>query len=106
MSCCCQKVYKLCDVTVCVESLRLPIIAEVGGDHVLELEFLGDVVRQTSFFGINDGASFGTNALNEGFTYVGHVLDPNNQKMLFTVDGVEYDCFEFTTRRLLQTIAV
>lgn len=106
MSCCCQKVYKLCDVTVCTQDLRLPIITEVEGDHVLELEFLGDVLRQTGSFGSDDTVSFGTSDLNEGFTYVGHVLDPNNQKMLFTVDGVEYDCFEFTTRRLLQPIAV
>ena len=102
MSCCCEKVYRMCDQVVCDgQDLVLPVTILVDGNHTLELEFLGDVIRQEAPHTTGDAATFSKADLNEKFTYVGRVLDPSGAVVKFTQGGQEYDCFEFTTKRAL-----
>lgn len=102
MSCCCNKVYRMCDVIKCDGSdLVLPIPIPADGEYALELDFLNDVIRQTAQLSSGDTATFSKRDLNERFTYVGHVLDSAGQKVTFTIDTVEYDCIEFTTKRAI-----
>jgi hypothetical protein len=100
MSCCCQKVYKLCDVVICdADPLVLPVPIPADGQYTLELDFLGDVIRRTAMLSTGDNATFDKGPLNERFTYQGRVLDPSGAVIKFTVEEVEYDCIEFTTQR-------
>lgn len=100
MSCCCTSVHRLCDVVKCDgEDLVLPVPIPATGEYVLELEFLGDVIRQSAQLSEGDNATFSKEYLNEKFTYVGRVLDPTGATVSFDVDGTTFDCFEFTTKR-------
>lgn len=100
MSCCCKKVYRLCDVVVCDDlDLVLPVPISADGEYTLQLDFLGDVVTRTAQLSAGDNATFEKGPLNERFTYVGHVVDPTGQVVTFIIDEVEYDCVEFTTQR-------
>lgn len=103
MSCCCKKVYRICDAILCDgEDLVLPIPVSDTGTHRLVLDFLGGAVFIDAAF--ESGQSemrFDKSELNESFTYTGHVKDPSGAIVLFTIDEVEYDCIEFTTKRLL-----
>lgn len=99
MSCCCKKVYRLCDLVVCDDlDLVLPVPITVDGEYTLELDFLDDLVRKTAMLGNGDMATFDKVDLNERFTYVGRVVGPDGNVVKFTVDEVEYDCVEFTTK--------
>lgn len=100
MSCCCIRIHKLCDVVTCdAEDLVLPIPIPADGVYSLELDFLQDSLRKTATLSTGDNATFSKTDLNERFTYVGSVKDPSGQTLTFTIDGVEYDCVEFTTKR-------
>lgn len=100
MSCCCKKVYKICDVVVCDDQdLRLPIPIASEGEYRLELDFLDDLIRINATQAVGDVAIFPKEGLNETFTYVGHVVAPDGTTVTFTIDEVEYDCVEFTTKR-------
>lgn len=102
MSCCCQKVYALCDTVVCDEQdLVLPFTVDADGEYTLELNFLEAVLRKTALLSSGDSPTFDKDGLNEAFTYVGRVLGPDGQPVSFTVDAVEYDCLQFTTKRCL-----
>lgn len=100
MSCCCTRVYRLCDIVVCdQEDIVLPIPVAADGEHTLELDFLGDVLRRTAQLSIGNNATFEKGELNERFTYTGRVLDPSGAVVTFIIDEIEYDCIEFTTQR-------
>jgi hypothetical protein len=102
MPCCCSKIYRICDLVICDgDDLVLPVPVLMDGEHALELDFLGDVIRKTANLSTGDNATFDKNDLNERFTYVGHILDPEGAVLKFTIDAVEYDCIEFTTKRVL-----
>jgi len=101
MSCCCTKVYRLCDVTVCEDDvIRVPIPVTASGLYTLELDFLGKVVRIPAVqeAGAPDMV-FPAGLLNEAFTYTAQVRDPSDYVVPFTVDEVEYDCLQFTTKK-------
>jgi hypothetical protein len=100
MSCCCQRVHKFCDVVVCDDQdLVLPITIPADGSYTMELNFLGNVKRQTAPFTAGDTATFSKDPLNETFTYQGHLEGPGGETVEFELDGETFDCFEFTTKR-------
>jgi hypothetical protein len=39
--------------------------------------------------------------LNEAYTFTGQVRDPGGAVVTFTIDEIEYNCIEFTTKRSL-----
>lgn len=102
MSCCCNKVYRLCDQAVCdPNGLMLPVPIPADGLYTLELNFLGDTIRKEAMLSSGDNATFDMDGLNEKYTYTGRVVDATGETLTFTVDEIEYDCIEFTTKRTL-----
>ena len=102
MSCCCNKVYRMCDVAICDNQVVLPITATADGEYAMELDFLDSTVRKTAMLTSGDPLTFDLLDLNETYTFVGRALGPTGAPLTFTVQGVEYDCFEFTTKRTAQ----
>src|SRR3972149_2998453 len=102
MPCCCSKIYRVCDVVICVgEDLVLPVSVPSDGEYTLELDFLQDVIRKTATLTEGDNFTFDAADLTERFTYVGHIKGPDGTPIKFTIDTVEYDCIEFTTKKAL-----
>lgn len=100
MSCCCTRIYRLCDLVICDGSdIVLPIPIPADGEYTLELDFLGDVIRKTATLSAGDNATFDSFDLNEQFTYTGQVRNSDGQTISFDVDGQTYDCVEFTTKK-------
>lgn len=105
MSCCCEKVYQMCRVPVCDgEDLVLPVIIPADGNYTMQLDFLDHVLQETAGFITTNAATFSKDLLNENYTYTGRVIDSAGNTVPFTVAGVEYDCFEFTTIRQLENV--
>lgn len=101
MSCCCTNIYRLCDQVVCDDQdLVLPIPVPADGEYTLELDFLDSVVTKTASFTASDNATFDKEGLNEAYTYTARLRDSAGAIVPFTVETVEYDCVEFTTKRL------
>lgn len=102
MSCCCTRKYRICDVITCDDAdLVLPVPIPADGEYALELDFLNDIKRKTATLSMGDNATFDKDGLNERFTYTGRVVAPDGQQLTFDIDGKTYDCFEFTTKRVL-----
>ena len=97
MSCCCNKIFRVCDVIACDGELVLPFHATADGEHVLELSFLRTQLKSSAMLSIGDALTFELGELNERYTYVGRVLGPDGEAMALEQDGVIYDCIEFTT---------
>jgi hypothetical protein len=103
MSCCCTKIYALCSVNPCGDTLELPIPVILDGLHTLELDMLGKLLTTTAQQ--SAGAQvmlFQVSELNENFTFVGQVRDPAGAIVTFTIDQVEYNCIQFKTKRELE----
>jgi hypothetical protein len=102
MPCCCTKQFRICDLIVCdADDLVLPIPIPADGLYRLELDFLSDVLIKEASLSEGDNATFDKDDLNERFTYVGHLKNEAGEVVKFTIDEVEYDCIEFTTKRAL-----
>lgn len=102
MSCCCTNTFKLCDIVPCDDGdLVLAGAVPSDGEYTLELDFLGDLIRKTAQLTAGDTPTFDKTALNENFTYRGHVRGPNGKVVSFIIDAVTYDCFSFTTKRCI-----
>jgi len=39
--------------------------------------------------------------LNENYTYSGQIIDPNGEIVTLEVNGIEYDCIEFSTKIII-----
>lgn len=99
--CCCSNVYRICDVIVCdANPLVLPVPIPSDGDYTLELDFLNSVVRKTATLSLGDNATFEDVPLNEQYTYTGRVMDAAGDPVTFEIDEIEYDCFQFSTKRI------
>jgi hypothetical protein len=79
----------------------LPVPVPADGTYTLELDFLQDVIRKTAQLTEGDNMTFDAVDLNERFTYVGHLKGPDGLPISFTIDTVQYDCIEFTTKKAL-----
>lgn len=100
MSCCCTRIYKLCDLILCDgEDLVLPIEIPADGEYMLELEFMGSVVQKFADQTMGDNATFDKDELNEQFTYTGQVKNEDGETITFEIEGKTYDCIEFTTKK-------
>lgn len=103
MSCCCTRVYRICDVVLCEDTeIRLPIPVPGAGLYTLELDMLGKVLRiAAQQAGGSEDMVFPAGELNERFTYTGQVRDAADEVVTFTVGALEYDCIQFTTKRTI-----
>lgn len=102
MPCCCSKSYRICDVLTCgVQDIVIPASVPADGTYTLELEFLGDVIQKVADLSTGDNFTFDTEGLNERFTYQGQVKGPDGVPVSLEIEGVAYDCIQFTTKRAI-----
>ena len=103
MSCCCNKILKLCKVNACEGEIKTQAIAAADGlyklvfmfldnEFVIELEFEEDAELNFPVAGL----------LNEHYVFTGHVLNPDGEVVEITVDDVVYNCVSFETVRSFQ----
>ena len=97
---CCEKTLNLGCLNACGAVYNTGIVVDsiTEGTWVLELTF-GSVNIYYSV-DVLDGETviFTLTNLNENYTYTGQIVDPNGNVVKIKVDGIEYDCIEFSTK--------
>lgn len=107
MSCCncCKKTLNLGCRNPCNDIYHTGIVANSStvGVWILELTF-GSVSIYYSV-DVLDGEEvvFTLTNLNENYTYSGQIIDPNGEIINIEVDGVIYDCIEFSTKIIINS---
>jgi len=102
MSCCncCDNTLNLGCFNSCNLILNTGIVVDLinAGTWVFELNF-GNTVQYFST-DVADGETviFTLNNLNENYTYIGGIISPNGELVKIEKNGIEYDCFEFSTK--------
>ena len=102
---CCEKTLNLGCLNACNAVYNTGIIADAitAGTWVLELTF-GSVNIYYSV-DVLDGETviFTLTNLNENYTYSGQIIDPNGEIVTLEVNGIEYDCIEFSTKIIINS---
>lgn len=102
---CCEKTLNLGCLNACdaVYNTGIVVDALTEGTYILELTF-GSVNIYYSV-DVLDGETviFTLTNLNENYTYSGQIIDPNGKIINIEVDGVEYDCIEFSTKIIINS---
>lgn len=97
---CCEKTLNLGCLNACnaIYNTGIVVDALTAGVWVLELTF-GSVNIYYSV-DVLDGETviFTLTNLNESYTYSGQIIDPNGEIVTLEVNGIEYDCIEFSTK--------
>jgi hypothetical protein len=100
---CCEKTLNLGCLNACnaVYDTGIVVDALTAGVWVLELTF-GSVNIYYSV-DVLDGETviFILTNLNESYTYQGQIIDPNGEIVTLEVNGIEYDCIEFSTKIII-----
>lgn len=100
---CCEKTLNLGCLNACdaVYNTGIVVDALTEGTYILELTF-GSVNIYYSV-DVEDGETviFTLTNLNENYTYSGQIISPNGEVINIEVDGVEYDCIEFSTKIII-----
>jgi len=102
MACCncCEKTLNLGCLNACdaVYNTGIVVDALTEGVWVLQLSF-GSVSVYYSV-DVLDGETviFTLTNLNENYTYTGQIIDPSGVIVKIEVNGIEYDCIEFSTK--------
>lgn len=100
---CCEKSLNLGCLNACNAIYNTGIVADAltEGTWVLELTF-GSVNIYYSV-DVLDGETviFTLTNLNENYTYSGQIIDPNGEIVTLEVNGIEYDCIEFSTKIII-----
>ena len=100
---CCEKTLNLGCLNACnaVYNTGIVVDALTEGTWVLELTF-GSVSIYYSV-DVEDGETviFTLTNLNENYTYQGQIIDPNGEIVTLEVNGIEYDCIEFSTKIII-----
>lgn len=97
---CCKKTLNLGCLNACNAVYDTGIIAELAteGVWVLELTFGSVNLYYSVEVKAGDSIIFTLTNLNENYTYSGQIIDPNGEIVTLEVDGIEYDCIEFSTK--------
>lgn len=102
---CCEKTLNLGCLNACNGIYDTGIVADAitAGTWVLELTF-GSVNIYYSV-DVLDGETviFTLSNLNENYTYSGQIIDPNGEIVKLEVNGIEYDCIEFSTKIIINS---
>jgi len=100
---CCEKTLNLGCLNACnaVYNTGIVVDALTKGDWVLELTF-GSINIYYSV-NVSDGETviFTLTNLNESYTYQGQIIEPNGEIVTLEVNGIEYDCIEFSTKIII-----
>jgi hypothetical protein len=103
MACCncCEKTLNLGCINSCDASFNTNILVDAlnEGVWVLQLSF-GSVFVVNYSTSVVDGesVSFTMTNLNENYTYTGQIIEPKGEIVNIVIDGIEYDCIEFSTK--------
>ena len=99
MACCdcCQKTLNLGCINSCDAGFDTGIIATIAGVWILQLNFGNTKIFYSFNAAMFDTVIFSMTNLNESYTYTAQVIDPNGNIVSFSIDGIEYDCIEFST---------
>lgn len=96
--CCCKNTLNFCDQDVCGSGIDFDITAQMSGEHILHLTFLGVIsFKIAKTFGAGDEIIFPIDTLNEDYQYTSELFDPNGDKIVISKNGIDYDCFRFKT---------
>lgn len=102
---CCEKTLNLGCLNACNAIYDTGIVADAitAGTWILELTF-GSVNIYYSV-DVLDGETviFTLSNLNENYTYSGQIIDPNGEIVMIEVNGIEYDCIEFSTKIIINS---
>lgn len=100
---CCEKTLNLGCLNACdaVYNTGIVVDALTEGTWILELTF-GSVSIYYSV-DVEDGETviFTLTNLNENYTYQGQIINPNGEIVTLEVNGIEYDCIEFSTKIII-----
>lgn len=100
---CCEKTLNLGCLNACnaVYNTGIVVDALTEGTWVLELTFSSVSIYYS--VDVEDGETviFTLTNLNESYTYQGQIIDPNGEIVTLLVDGIEYDCIEFSTKIII-----
>lgn len=94
--CCCKKILRLCKASVC-GSIDFGITAQVDGVHKMEFDFLGSTFSRFKQFAVDDKIIFPLDGMNESYTFIVKLYEPDGKQVVIKIDDIEYDCFEFET---------
>lgn len=100
---CCENTLNLGCLNACDAVYNTGIVVDAigAGTWVLELTF-GSV---TIYYSTNvlDGETviFTLNNLNENYTYQGQIISPAGFVVKIEINGIEYDCIEFSTKIII-----
>lgn len=97
---CCEKTLNLGCLNACNAVYNTDIIADAltAGTWILELTFGSISVYYSTYAGKDEKVIFTLTNLNENYTYSGQIISPNGEVINIEVDGIEYDCIEFSTK--------
>jgi len=100
MACCncCENTLNLGCINSCDASFDTGIIATIEGIWILELNFSNVAIYYSFDAAMFDIVIFTLENLNENYTYTGQIIDPKGNVVKIKVDGIEYDCIEFSTK--------
>ena len=102
MACCncCEKTLNLGCINSCNALFNTGIVADVlnEGVWVLQLTFGSISIYYSDNVVEGDTIVFDMPNLNENYTYTGQIIKPNGEILNIEVDGIEYDCIEFSTK--------
>ena len=102
MSCCncCEKTLNLGCLNACdaVFNTRIIVDTSTQGTWILQLSFGSVSVYYSTTVVDGEAVYFTMTNLNENYTYTGQIIDPSGIIVKVEVDGIEYDCIEFSTK--------
>ncbi len=102
MACCncCENTLNLGCINSCDAVFNTGIIADAltAGVWVLQLDFGSITIYYSVDVLDTETVIFTMTNLNESYTYKGQIIDPNGVIVNVEVDGIEYDCIEFSTK--------
>jgi hypothetical protein len=102
MACCncCTNTLNLGCFDACSVIIDTGIVADLTneGTWILSLEFGRRTVYYSADIVAGDNVIFTLDSLNESYTYVGQIIDPNGTVISINQGGTDYDCIQFTTK--------
>lgn len=100
---CCQNTLNLGCFNACNFVYNTGIFADAtnAGTWILELTFGSVNVYYSTNANKNEEVIFTLTNLNENYTYSGQIIDPNGEIINIEIDGIEYDCIEFSTKTIV-----
>lgn len=102
---CCQKTLNLGCLNACNAIYDTGIVVDFfnEGVWVLELTFGSVNIYYSREVFANQNVIFEFTNLNENYTYSGQIINPNGDIVNIEIDGIEYDCIEFSTKIIINS---